>query len=104
MGVFLPSLKGTSLAFLRDILREEKQHLKTNEVIHLEVPSYAELSVKNMFPDALQDAVLAKYLPSKEQLSDRLPERSFFFGVLGTLKRQYLTDVIADAHAKRYRL
>jgi len=46
-------LKGTSLAFLRDILREDKLHLKTNEVIHLEVPSYAELSVKNMFEDAV---------------------------------------------------
>lgn len=97
-------MKGTSLAFLRDILKEDKLHLKTNEVIHLEVPSYAELSVKNMYPDAVQDGVLAKYLPSKEQLSDRLPEKNFFFGVLSTLKRQYMTDVITEAHAKRYKL
>lgn len=65
-GIFLPSLKGTSLAFLRDVLREEKLHLRTNEVIHLEVPAYTELSVKNMYPDAVNDPVLAKYLPSKE--------------------------------------
>lgn len=63
-GVFLPTLHGTSLAFMRDILKEEKQHLKSNEVIHLEVPNYTELSVKNMYPDALNDAVLVKYLPT----------------------------------------
>jgi len=72
---------------MRDILKEEKQHLKSNEVIHLEVPNYTELSVKNMYPDALSDAVLTKYLPTPEQLSNRLPERDFFFGVLSTLKR-----------------
>lgn len=89
---------------MRDILKEEKLHLKTNEVIHLEVPSYAELSVKNMFPDVLTDAVLAKYLPTPEQLSNRLPERDFFFGVLSTHRRQYMADVISEAHSKRYKL
>jgi hypothetical protein len=79
---------------MRDILKDEKSHLKTTEVIHLDVPSYPELSVKNLYPDALADPGLAKYLPSKEQLSNRLPEKGFFFGVLSTLKRQYMTDVI----------
>ena len=29
----------------------------------------------------MKDAVLSKYLPNKEQLSGKLPEREFFFGV-----------------------
>lgn len=32
----------------------------------MEVPTYPELSVKNMYADAVTDPVLSKYLPSKE--------------------------------------
>ena len=46
------------------------------------MPHYQVISVKNMYEDALKDELLVKYLPSKEQLSGRLPERDFFFGVL----------------------
>lgn len=55
-----------------------------------------------MYQDAIADPVLSKYLPSKEQLSGKLPERDFFFGILCTLKNQYMKDVIADAQKKRY--
>lgn len=61
--------------FLRDILSDKKLHLKANEVMFLNVPNYEELSVKNLYNDAMKDPVLSKYLPSKEQLSNRLPER-----------------------------
>jgi hypothetical protein len=72
---------------MRDILREDKLYLKSNEVIQNEVPNYREISVKNLYEDAMGDEVLKKYLPSRRQLSNKLPERAFFFGVLGTLRR-----------------
>ena len=97
-------MKGTKLSFLRDVLADKKLHLKQNEVIRLEIPSYQELSVKNLYDDAMQDEVLAKYLPSKEQLLGKLPERDFFFGVLCTLRKQYMSDVIAEAQAKRFKI
>jgi len=80
-------MKATRLCFLRDILAEKKLHLKQNEVIRLEIPAYQEISVKNLYDDAMRDPVLSKYLPSKEQLSNKLPEREFFFGILCTLKK-----------------
>ena len=80
-------MKGTKLSFMRDILSEKKLHLKQNEVIHLDIPAYQELSVKNLYEDAMKDAQLSKYLPSKEQLSNKLPEKEFFFGVMCTLKK-----------------
>ncbi len=43
---------------MREILSEKKLHLKANEVIYLEVPFYKEISVKNLFDDALSDSVL----------------------------------------------
>ena len=97
-------MKGTKLSFLRDILADKKLHLKQNEVIRLEVPAYQELSVKNLYEDAMKDAVLSKYLPSKEQLSNSFPEREFFFGVLCTLRKQYMKDIIEEASSKRFKI
>jgi hypothetical protein len=53
----------------------------------MEVPNYPEISVKSLYDDALTDEDLAKYLPTRKQLSNKLPERDFFFGVLCTLRR-----------------
>ena len=50
----------------------------------------------------MNDELLAKYLPTKEQLSGRLPERGFFFGLLCTLRNQYMKDIIAEAQKARY--
>ena len=54
--------------------------------------------MKNLNKYAIKDEVLAKNLPTKERLAGRLPEREFFFGVLCTLKNQYMKDIIADAN------
>jgi hypothetical protein len=50
----------------------------------------------------MKDEVLAKYLPTKKQLSGRLSERGFFFGLLCTLRYQYMKDIIAEAQKPRY--
>ena len=97
-------MKATKLSFLRDILADKKSHLKQNEVIRLDIPNYQELSVKNLYEDAMKDPVLSKYLPTKEQLSNKLPEREFFFGVLCTLRKQYMQDIISEASKKRFKV
>ena len=97
-------MKATKLSFMRDILSEKKLHLKQNEVIRLEIPAYQEISVKNLYEDAMKDAELSKYLPTKEQLSNKLPEREFFFGVLCTLRKQYMQDIISEAQKKRFKV
>jgi hypothetical protein len=95
---------GKKLGFMRDILSEAKQFLRQNEVNHIEVPCYQEISVKNLYEDAMKDELLMKYLPTREQLSGRLPERDFFFGLMCTLRNQYMKDIIAGAHKVRYTL
>ena len=70
----------------------------------MEVTNYPEISVKNLYEDALKDSALVKYLPTKEQLSGKLPERGFFFGVLYTRRKQYMADIIKDAHEKRFKV
>ena len=73
---------------MRDILSETKLFLRSNEVNHMKVPLYQEISVKNQYEDAIQDLTLKKYLPNPTQLSGKMPERDFFFGILCTLKNQ----------------
>ena len=60
--------------------------------------------MKNLYEDAMRDAVLSKYLPTKEQLSNKLPEREFFFGVLCTLRKQYMQVIISEAQKKRFKI
>ena len=80
VNVFLPTMKKTKLSFMWDVLADKKLHLKQNEVIRLDISAYQELSVKNLYDDGMKDPVLTKYLPTKEQLSNKLPEHEFSSG------------------------
>ena len=66
VNVYLPSIKGTRIGFLHDILSEKKSHLKQNEVNQMQVPLFQEISVKNLYADAMSDPVLKKYLPDPD--------------------------------------
>lgn len=59
-------MEGTKLSFMRDILSDGKKALRQSDVVHLEIPNYPEISVKNMYDDALGDNELVKYLPTPE--------------------------------------
>ena len=59
--------------------------------------------MKNLYDDAMLDPVLSKYLPSKEQLSGKLPERDFFFGVMSTLKNNYMKEILKGANDHRFK-
>jgi len=87
---------------MRDILSGAKLTLKQNEVNHMTVPNYPEISVKNLYDDAMADPVVQNYLPSKQQLSNKLPERDFFFGIMCTLRNQYMKDIISAANTARF--
>ena len=95
---------GTKISFLKAILADEKKALKTIDVNMMEIPNYHEISVTNMYDDAMGDPEVALFLPSKEQLSNKLPERRFFFGVLATVRAEYLKEIIEDAHRKRFKV
>ena len=69
----------------------------------MEIPHYQEISVKNLYDDAMSDPEVAQYLPSEEQLSGKPLERDFFFGVLCTLRKQYMADIIEEAHKRRFK-
>ena len=53
--------------------------------------------MKSLYGDAMSDPDLSQYLPDLEQLSNKLPEWNYFFGVLATIKPDYLFKIIEHA-------
>ena len=50
----------------------------------------------------MKDELVKDYLPDLEGNFNRVPEREFFFGILGTLRPLYLKKIIEDANKVRY--
>ena len=102
MGLFLPTQKGTKVSFLRAIFCNKKKALKQSNVTKVVVPHFEEFSVKNLYDDAMKDELIKDYLPDLEQNLNRILERDFFFGILGSLRPEYLSKIIQDANKVRY--
>jgi hypothetical protein len=54
----MPSIKGTKVSFLRAIFCNKKKALKQTNVAKIVVPYYEEISVKNLYPDAMKDELV----------------------------------------------
>ena len=102
MGLYLPSYEATKLAFIRAVLQDKKRLLKTSELNKINIPRYEELSVKNLYQDAMKDPDVSQYLPDLEQNSKKYPEREFFFNVLGSVKPDYLKLIVKESEQKRF--
>jgi hypothetical protein len=102
VGLFLPSYSATKVAYLRAIVADQKKILKQSEIRNMIIPKYEELSVKNLYSEARKDQLICSYLPDPEHCSTDFPERIFFFAILATLRTDYLTKIIKDAHAARF--
>jgi len=59
--------------------------------------------VKELYTEAMQDEELRAFLPELKVHTSKVQERDFFFGVLGTLKGEYLNALIQEAHGKRFK-
>ena len=59
MGLYLPSFGATKIVFLKALIRDEKKALKQSQLVHLVIPHYEEISVVNMYEDAMKDSELS---------------------------------------------
>jgi hypothetical protein len=83
---------GTKDGFMHNILSDAKSHLKPNEVNHIEMPHYQEISVKSLYKDSMKHELLSKYLPSKPAAVQNVASSSGCY----ILRNQYMKDIIAD--------
>ena len=71
--------------FLKQVFRDEKKLLTLNEVKYVHMPHYDELSVKKFWPILQEDKTFMAYMP-KPSLTQRIPERDYFWNVANTVQ------------------
>ena len=73
--------------------------LKKVDVKTIPMPRYKELAVKNVWGYIKELPDLLEYFP--EIGDDELPDRSFMWGVIGTLRREAWQTMLEDARKAR---
>lgn len=71
------------------MLSEEKKLMPLSDVKLVTVPTYDELSVKNMWPHMQKISEFMQYLPDKIP-KQRQPSREYFFNIMHTLNPGYV--------------
>ena len=61
------------------------------------VPHYDELSIKKFWPQLQGDRDFMQYMPDPTPDS-RIPERSYFWNVLNTVKNDYMANLLKHAN------
>ena len=86
--------------FLKQVLADQKQLIKKQDVSYIEVPHYEELAVKNLYPQFAGDDLFTRYFPD-EYPAGKGPPREYFFNVLHTLYPEFLQRMLTHAHEQR---
>ena len=82
------------------MLAGSKALMPLNEVKYVNVPSYDEISVKDLWPQLQDNAEFQRYFPSAFP-KGRLPDRSYMFNILNSVMPGYVTEIIAHANKVR---
>ena len=62
------------------------------------LPEYA---IKNVWPQVRDDEDLIQYLPDEEMDLGRWPDRRFFWGILSTLRREWVEKYVHESVLQR---
>ena len=87
--LYVPPEKYINKDFLKQVMAETKDLLPMARVRTVNVPLYDELSVTKFFPMFQGDEEVMRYLPDPTP-DRRLPDRTYFFNVMNTLKPEYM--------------
>ena len=82
------------------MLKSEKELLRKEEVIYIEVPFYDELAVKNVWPQFAEDADMKKYFPDVFP-EGKGPPREYFYNILNTVHPDFLKQIMQHANKQR---
>ena len=86
VNCYLPDKRYVRLAFLQDILADNKLVLHKDQVnMHTFNQNYHEYSVKNVWPLVKTASELHEYLPLIEMSKGKFPDKKWFMGLCFTL-------------------
>ena len=98
--LYVPPEKYINKDFLKQVMGDKKDLLAMARVRTINVPLYDELSVKKFYPMFQGDEEVMRYLPDPTP-DMRLPDRTYFFNILNTIKPEYMRSVVEHANNLR---
>ena len=100
LQLYVPPEKMINKDFLKKVLSGDQKLLHITQVKFVNVPHYDELSVKSFFPRLQQDPEFMVFMPDPTPDS-RVPDRSYFWNVLHTVRTEYMENVLNHANDQR---
>ena len=100
----MPTLKGTRLQHIQDLLCKKKKALLQKDVPSRKVPQWPQLAMNRVYDQIIElHPGIIEYLPSPscEDEKHQYPEREFFYKVLYKLHPHTVDDLIKQAAAFR---
>ncbi len=71
-----------------------------NMVKRINMPSFDEISVKELWPQMQDQHEFMRYFPSKFPRG-RVPDKAYFFNIMNTIMEGYVASIIAHANKVR---
>jgi len=87
--------------FLGQILCKKKKVLLKKDVPVLTAPKWPELCTADIWAKMQNDAQVMCYFPREHRPGQKLPDRTFMWKVLFTLRGDWCEDLILQAHRLR---
>ena len=86
--------------WLKLVFAGKKRLLEMNEVSRVNVPSYDELSVINLWPEVSQDPEFMMFMPDSFP-KGKHADRKYFFNILNTVHPEYCKNILKHANEQR---
>ena len=96
----MPPYEHVTKEFLKQVLNEEKDLFRKEDVKFINMPHFDELSVKRIMPEVRNFPEAMLYFPSKER-KGLVMNREYFFNILNTVVPKYVQKIVQNANNLR---
>lgn len=85
---------------MKEVFAGTKALMPMNEVKRVNMPSYDEISVKELWPQMWDNQDFMRYFPSKFPRG-RAPEKTYFFNIMNSTMEGYVSSIMTHANKVR---
>ena len=98
---YLPTVTRTTLTFMQKVTRGQKLTIQKHQKPELNIPTWPELSIRNIWPHACRINNFLMYMPD-DWSATKKTERKFFFNILTFLAPNFVQDLIRESRRLRH--
>jgi hypothetical protein len=86
---------------MQQLLQQKKNFFLSKNISTMYVPAWPELALKFIWLEAYKVDEFNSFIPDEWTLTNKKADRPFFYGILCTLKPDYVQQVILDCRQQR---